>query len=78
MEVADYLGVSERTVRRLMRNHSLPYTKLGGALLFRKSDLEATIAAATFPSHAMLSRRGCIQRSTCKLEGTGQIGNGGE
>jgi len=55
-EVADYLGISERTVRRLLKNHSLPYTKLGGALLVRKDDLEETIAAATFPSHAMLSR----------------------
>ena len=58
VEVARYLGVSERTVRRLMKNHSLPYTKLGGALIVRKADLEATIEAATFPSHAMLRNRG--------------------
>ena len=58
IEVAKYLGVSERTVRRLMKNHSWPYTKLGGALIVRKSDLEATIDAATFPSHAMLRNRG--------------------
>lgn len=56
-EVSNYLGISERTVRRMLKAHSLPYTKLGGAVLVRKADLEETIAAATFPSHGMLTRR---------------------
>ncbi len=58
VEVANYLGIHERTVRRMMHTHRLPYTKLGGALLVRKADLDATIEAATFPSHAMQQGRG--------------------
>jgi excisionase family DNA binding protein len=61
--VAQFLGLSERSVRRMLKNHSLPYTKLGGALLVRRADLEETIAAATFPSHAMLARRRHKQRT---------------
>ena len=52
--VADYLGVSDKTVDRLMRKHLLPYVRLGGAargiILFRKSDVEDALARLTVPA----------------------------
>ncbi len=48
--VAKMLGVHERTVSRWVRSHILPVTKIGGALLFRVSDLEEVLARSTIPS----------------------------
>jgi excisionase family DNA binding protein len=39
-EVAELLGVSERTVRRWIAEGTLPSTRIGGARLLAKADLE--------------------------------------
>ena len=43
-ELAAALGVSERVVRHWMRSESLPYVRLGGAVVIRVSSLERWLA----------------------------------
>ena len=67
--VAKMLGVHERTVQRWVRSHILPVTKIGGALLFRVSDLEEVLARFTIPS--------CMTRRTRRVRvrvGRGRTG----
>lgn len=45
-QVAEALGVSERTVTRLVNAGQLPATRVGSQLRIRTSDLEAYLAAA--------------------------------
>lgn len=52
-ELAEHLGVSTRSIRRAMLKHQLPYTKLGGATLFRRVDVEACLERATVPAIGM-------------------------
>jgi excisionase family DNA binding protein len=40
-EIADYLGVSLRTITRLVRKGRIPSTKIGGARRFKISEVEA-------------------------------------
>lgn len=42
-EVAEFLRVSDRTVRRLLAADELPAFKVGGAWRFRREDLTAWI-----------------------------------
>jgi excisionase family DNA binding protein len=56
--LAEWLGVSEVSVRRAVRNHTLPVIRFGGALLFRRADVEKTLARLTVPSVAMVRRAG--------------------
>jgi excisionase family DNA binding protein len=46
-EVAKRLGVAEITLRRWVSNEQIPYTKLGRAVRFRQSDIDAWIAHNT-------------------------------
>ena len=39
-EVAQWLGVVERTVYRLIENKAFPHYKIGGSTKFRRSDIE--------------------------------------
>jgi len=55
--LAAWLGVSEVSVRRAVRNHTLPVIRFGGALLFRRADVEKTLARLTVPSVAMVRER---------------------
>ena len=45
--VAAYLGVSEKTIQRAVRDRRLPVARLGGALLFRRDAVDEAIEAAT-------------------------------
>lgn len=56
-ELADYLGVSTRSIRRAMLSHRLPYVKLGGCTLFRRVDVEKCLDMATVPAVGMESRK---------------------
>jgi excisionase family DNA binding protein len=38
-EAAKYLRMSVSTLDRLMRNRSIPYSKINGKVLFQKKDL---------------------------------------
>ena len=38
-EVAEFLGVTERTVRTWQRSHRLPFLKIGGTVRFRPGDV---------------------------------------
>ena len=40
-EVAQWLGVVERTVYRLIENKAFPHYKIGRSTKFRRSDIEA-------------------------------------
>lgn len=44
---ADYLGLAEGTVRNKASAGEIPYKKVGSALRFRKSELDAWIEAET-------------------------------
>jgi excisionase family DNA binding protein len=44
-EAAQALGVSERTLRQMMRDEGLPYCRVGGAVLIPVRELEAWLAA---------------------------------
>lgn len=39
-DVAEYLGVTERTIRTWQQTHKLPYLKIGGTVRFRRIDVE--------------------------------------
>ena len=40
-QVAEYLAVTERTVRAWQTEHRLPYLKIGGVVRFRAADVAA-------------------------------------
>jgi excisionase family DNA binding protein len=42
-EVAEYLAVTERTVRAWQTDHRLPFLKIGGVIRFRPADLMAWV-----------------------------------
>lgn len=44
-DIAGLTGMSERTVRRWIRDEVLPSTKVGGARLVATADLEAVLSA---------------------------------
>lgn len=46
-QAAEMIGVSERTLRELMRQGELPYAKLDRAVLIQVSELEAFIERRT-------------------------------
>jgi excisionase family DNA binding protein len=46
-EIAERLGLSERTIRRLIADRTLPSIKIGGARLVAEADLERALVAAT-------------------------------
>ena len=48
--MADYLGVSDKTVTRAMRRHLLPFVRLGGTILFRRADVEDALERLTVPA----------------------------
>ena len=54
--LAAYLGIHPRTVRKWRRAHRLPFTKLGGMILFRKSEIERMLERATIPAIGMKRR----------------------
>ena len=56
-ELAEYLNISPRSIRRAMLSHRLPYMKLGGCTLFRRADVEACLERATVPAIGMESRK---------------------
>lgn len=51
-EAADVLGVSERWVRRAVAERRIPFVKVGRLIRFRRSDLDAYIAANTVEASA--------------------------
>jgi len=42
-DVAEYLGVTERTVRTWQHSQRLPYLKIGGTVRFRPTDVRTWI-----------------------------------
>ncbi len=48
-EIAADLGMSERTIRRWISDGTLPSSKLGGARLVARADLERLLAAPDIP-----------------------------
>lgn len=44
-EVAEWLGIVERTVFRLVEKKAFPHYKVGRSTKFRRSDLEAYLAS---------------------------------
>lgn len=43
-ELAKWMGCDPVTVRRLMRKKALPFIKLGGRYLFRKTEVEEVLS----------------------------------
>lgn len=50
-DVANYLGVTQRTVYRLMKEHSLPACKVGGQWRFKAESLEVWMRQETRNAH---------------------------
>lgn len=54
LDAADYIGTTEGTIRRFIRDGVLPYSKPGGKtksrILIRRTDLDALIAANYHPA----------------------------
>ena len=48
--LAAYLGVHEMSVRRWQKQRRIPFVKLGGAVLFRKADVDALLEKLTVPA----------------------------
>jgi excisionase family DNA binding protein len=46
-EVEEYLRISHMTLQNLMKNHGLPFIKLGKRVLFRRSEIEAYLESRT-------------------------------
>jgi excisionase family DNA binding protein len=42
-EAADYLGISTTQIHILKRNGTLPFTKLGGSIYFKRQDIDAVL-----------------------------------
>jgi excisionase family DNA binding protein len=57
-EIVALTGISERTVRRWIRDEVLPSTKVGGTRLVATADLEAVLSAP----------RGAVQESSTDEE----------
>lgn len=51
--LAAYLGVHPRTVRKWRCAKRLPFTKLGGIILFRKTDIDRILERSTVPAVGM-------------------------
>lgn len=39
-EAADYLGISKTQIHNLKRNGTLPFTKLGGSIYFKRQEID--------------------------------------
>jgi hypothetical protein len=49
-ELADFLGVSPKTVTRNMKRHLLPFIRLHGCVLFRRCEIEKALERLTVPA----------------------------
>jgi excisionase family DNA binding protein len=47
-EAAAYLGVSEKSIRKRVGGRTIPYTKVGALLRFRRADLDAWLDDNSF------------------------------
>jgi excisionase family DNA binding protein len=77
-EAAEYLGVSEPTIYRWMKNHTLSFFKVGGSTRFDQEGLDAVIAKSTGKREAEVSAGKC---AACgheiliegRMQGTGRL-----
>jgi excisionase family DNA binding protein len=77
-EAAEYLGVSEPTIYRWMKNHTLSFFKVGGSTRFDQEGLDAVIAKSTGKREAEASAGKC---AACghevlvegRMQGTGRL-----
>lgn len=49
-EAAEYLNVKVRWIRRAIENRWIPFSKVGGQIRFRQSDLDAYVEARVVPA----------------------------
>ncbi|HKT87949.1 MAG TPA: helix-turn-helix domain-containing protein [Candidatus Sulfotelmatobacter sp.] len=54
-EAATYLRYKESTIRAWILDRRIPYVKLGGKVLLRRSDLDALIAKSVVPAKAEMN-----------------------
>ena len=57
-EAADYLGVSERWMRRQIDARKISFNKLGAVIRFRQSVLDELLDQGEFPAPAELPTEG--------------------
>lgn len=53
-EAAEYIGQSERWMRRAVSERTLPHYKMRGQLRFKRNDLDEYVAAAFRPSRRVM------------------------
>lgn len=63
-DVAEYLGVSERTVRTWQRTRRLPCLRIGGTVRFRAVDIVAWADCSCESARAVAGRTSPISRTT--------------
>jgi excisionase family DNA binding protein len=49
-QAADYLNITDHFVRRLIRERSIPFLKVGRLVRFRRTDLEDDLEACAVPA----------------------------
>ncbi len=54
-ELAEYLGLSPITLRKKVSEKEIPYTKVGGRVRFRRTDIDRWLEARTFRPSAEVS-----------------------
>jgi excisionase family DNA binding protein len=77
-EAADYLGVSEPTIFRWMKDNTLSFYKVGGSTRFAQEGLDAVIEKTTGEKEAVAAAGRC---ASCghnllvegRLQGTGRL-----
>jgi excisionase family DNA binding protein len=77
-EAAEYLGISEPTIFRWMKDGSLSYYKVGNSTRFTREGLDAVVEKQTGRKEAEVARRRCAccghhQLVEGRLQGTGRL-----
>ena len=78
VEAADYLGVSEPTIFRWMKDGQISFYKVGGATRFKKEGLDALFEKTTGRKEAAAAAGRCASCGNAilvegRLQGTGRL-----
>jgi len=74
-EAAEYLGVTERWVRRAIKERRIPFVKLGAMVRFEPEALDRYLDSARVEPETQPDRRGGDRRSAAYLA---SVADGGE
>tara|TARA_R100000781_G_scaffold112615_1_gene80001 strand:+ start:849 stop:1100 length:252 start_codon:yes stop_codon:yes gene_type:complete len=67
-QIAEYLGVSVATVRRMVKRDDLPYIVLGGSYMFTIDSVRDSIVGDTFSKQPTMSAKKVARPSSQKSD----------